>query len=256
MLLLFFLQRSMIFPGQSRSPEVLSTQHDQPLEEVWIDTSEGKVQTFFLSANPPFVQTLRPVVVFAHGNGELIQDWVHALITYLEMGIHVYLVEYPGYGNSAGMSSQQSIAETFDAAYGWVVQRKDVDVSRIIFHGRSIGGGVMIQLAAMYEPAAMILQSTFTSLRSFAKGYFVPGQLIRDPFDALPILKTYDKPLLIMHGDRDVIVPYQHALDLKDLVPQATVITYACGHNDFPPSWQIYWKDISNFLRGASIIEE
>ena len=81
-------------------------------------------------------------------NGELIDFWPHELKKLNRLGIGVLLVEYPGYGRSNGSPSQKNITEAFTGAYDMLVTRPDVDPSRIVLFGRSLGGGAVCILAA------------------------------------------------------------------------------------------------------------
>jgi hypothetical protein len=96
--------------------------------------------------------------------------------------------------------------------------------------------------------------STFTSARSFAKKYFAPGFLVRDPFNNLAVVRNYPKPVLVFHGKFDEVIPYSHGLALYKSAPRATMITYESGHNDCPPNWEMFWRDIEAFLHDSGII--
>jgi len=163
-------------------------------------------------------------------------------------------VEYPGYGRSAGSPSQKSITQTFLAAYDALSNRKDVDPSRIILFGRSLGGGAVCALAARRPSAALILMSTFTSARAFAKRYLAPSFLVRDPFDNLAVVKNYPAPVLILHGRRDTVIPFSHGVELHRAARQGTLIAYEAGHNDCPPDWKVFWRHVRSFLRENKII--
>ena len=101
----------------------------------------------------------------------------------------------------------------------------------------------------------MILMSTFTGTRSIAKKYLVPSFLVRDPFDNLSVIRRYSEPLLVIHGKIDEVIPYSHGKALYASAPHVKMITYACGHNDCPPDWEIFWRDIKAFLGTSGIIE-
>ena len=75
----------------------------------------------------------------------------------------------PGYGRSAGSPSEKSITEAFLAAYDAITTRDDVDPSQVILFGRSLGGGAVCALSKYRPIKALILMSTFTSVRSMAK---------------------------------------------------------------------------------------
>ena len=252
--LLFVLQRQIIFP-RYQIPEAVQT--EQPiagLEKIWLDTDSGKVEAWFVSSDGSPSDKPRPVVIFGHGNGELIDFWPEELRKFARLGLAVLLVEYPGYGRSAGNPTEESVTHTFIAAYDWLTSRNDVDASGIILFGRSLGGGAVCALARQRPSAALILMSTFTSAKSFAKKFLVPPFLVRDPFDNLEVVKKYPNPMLIIHGKNDTLIPYSHGKALQAAARRAEMITYSAGHNDCPPDWDVFWKDVEGFLRINGII--
>jgi fermentation-respiration switch protein FrsA (DUF1100 family) len=251
--LIFLMQRNILFPRYLiESP---SNHEDIPgLEKIWINTSFGKVETWFLPPTLDPATKQRPVVIFAHGNGELIDFWPHELSRFNDFGIGILLVEYPGYGRSDGTPSQKSITEVFNSAYDFLVARKDIDPSKIILFGRSIGGGAVCTLAANQPSSMLILMSSFISVRSFASKYLFPGFLIRDPFDNLKVVSNYNRPVLVIHGKFDNIIPYKHGTALYRAAQHGKMITYDSEHNDCPPSWDTFWQDIESFLRNSGII--
>ena len=252
---LFLMQRQMMFPRGLIPTPPDSAQKIPGLERIWLDTGFGKVETWFLA---PAFDTFRdpaPAVIFAHGNGELIDFWPDELKTFTKFGMGLLLVEYPGYGRSAGKPSQESITQIFIAAYDMLAKRKDTDPSRIVLFGRSLGGGAVCALAAKRPSKALILMSAFTSVRSFAIRYLVPKFLVRDPFENLAMVQNYKGPVLILHGKQDNIIPYSHGLKLHQAAPHSKFISYDAGHNDCPPDWRIFWKDIESFLVEIDVID-
>ena len=163
-----------MFPRSLIEPMGLKPDESPQHETIWLDTSEGRTEAWFI---PPATKLLGepfPVVIFAHGNAELIDFWVPELSPLKRMGVGLLLVEYPGYGRSQGRPSQKSITAVLVAAYDYMVARPRVDPQRIILMGRSIGGGAVCQLAARRAAAALILMSTFTSAKAFAPHIFGP----------------------------------------------------------------------------------
>jgi fermentation-respiration switch protein FrsA (DUF1100 family) len=251
---LFLMQRQILFPRYLIGTQ--SESEDLPfMEKIWIKTSFGKTEAWFLPPDPMNNVEPSPAVIFAHGNGELIDFWPDELKRFNHFGIGVMLLEYPGYGRSEGKPSQKSITETFNNAYNILIERKDVDPAKIILFGRSLGGGAVCTLAAERPSAALILMSTFTSARSFAKKYLAPGFLVRDPFNNLTVVRNYPKPVLVFHGKFDEVIPYSHGMALCKSAPHATMITYESGHNDCPPDWEIFWRDLETFLNASGIIK-
>ena len=253
---LFFLQRQIMFP-RNQIPQPLQTdQKIVGLEKIWLAMDSGKVEAWFLPPVDPPTKTPAPAVIFGHGNGELIDFWPDELVRFTRLGIAVLLVEFPGYGRSAGNPSEKSIARTFAAAYDALTSRKDIDPSRIIFFGRSMGGGAVCALARQRPSAAMILMSTFTSTKSLAKKFLFPPFLVRDPFNNLAVVKNYPKPVLIIHGRHDSIIPFSHGKALREAAKQGEMIAYNAGHNDCPPDWNVFWQDVEGFLRKNGLLKK
>jgi dipeptidyl aminopeptidase/acylaminoacyl peptidase len=252
---MYFSQSNLLFPGQRRiAPRNVLTQFPQ-IEQIWLETSFGKVESWFqLPINQDSSQPAS-AVIFAHGNGELIHDWPWLSTGFKEMGIAILLVEYPGYGNSDGKPSQKTIKETFISAYDWLQTKEGIDPRRIIAYGRSVGGGAVCELTKHRNIAALILQSTFTRVHHLVKKNLFPSFLIQSPFYNLKTVKSYPGPILIIHGKYDTLIPYEHGVKLAQTNANSTFITYHAGHNDCPPDWNRFWKDIYTFLNKHHFIQ-
>jgi fermentation-respiration switch protein FrsA (DUF1100 family) len=231
-----------------------SAQKIAGLDKIFLETESGRIESWLLMPDKGIADRPIPAVIFGHGNGELIDFWPGELKRFNQIGLALLLVEYPGYGRSAGSPSQDSITDAYVAAYDVLTARKDIDPSRIVLFGRSLGGGAVCALSLIRPSAAMVLMSTFTDTRSFAKRYLAPSFLVRDPFDNLAAVEKYEKSILIMHGRHDTVVPFSHGKTLHGAARQGKLIAYDAGHNDCPPDWDEFWKDIEMFLRVNNII--
>jgi hypothetical protein len=251
---LFLMQRHVLFPRFMIETPPLQTDKISGIEREFVETGSGKIEVWYMPPVSESAGNPAPAVIFAHGNGELIDFWPDELRAFTEFGVGVLLVEYPGYGRSGGSPSERSITDAFVRAYDYLVSKKNVDSSRVIFIGRSLGSGAVCALAEKRRPAAIILMSAFTSIRSFSSKYFVPGFLMRDPFDNLKIIASYDGPVLVIHGRHDEIIPFGHGVALSKAAQKATLITYDCGHNDCPPDPVVFWKDIYVFLKNSRVL--
>lgn len=251
-LFLYFTQRSIIFPGKVLQAPVLT--QGMGFQQIWFETKFGKVEGWFFPVKELADSLSAPAVIYAHGNYELIDYNINLAAEYNRLGVHVLLVEFPGYGRSEGQPGQTTLREVFCASYDWLSQNAIVDANKIFAHGRSVGGGPVCDLALHRELNALILQSTFTSARKFAIKFLMPGFLVKDPFDNLATVSSFDKPILILHGKDDGVIPYSNSVQLNRAAANATFISYECGHNDFPPDWEQYWADIKQFLVKANII--
>ncbi|MDH3583066.1 MAG: lysophospholipase [Phycisphaerae bacterium] len=249
------LQRKLIYPrGMVQVPG--SSPQWPGLQGLALDTPEGTVEAWFVPGNGISAKTPGPAVIFAHGNAELIDHQVDLVRGYRRLGISVLLCEYRGYGRSAGAPSQKKIVSDFVAAHRRLVSRPEVDPKRIIFHGRSLGAGVVCALAEKHPPAAMILRSPFTSVADIARSYLVPRFAVLDPYDNTAVLRRLDRPVLIMHGRRDRILPIAHGRHLHQIAANSTFVEFDCGHNDFPVESPEHWARVSTFLKATGILEK
>lgn len=260
----FLLQRRLLFPGTFMAPYREVRPQDLPnFEQLWLDNGEGRSEAWILRAGSggsgdtgPDENPARPALLFFHGNGDFIDDWLHPFRELAARGLHVLLVEYPGYGRSTGSPTRTSTLATATAAYDRLAERSDVDRERIAVMGRSLGGGVAAELSRLRPAAALLLQSTFTSVGALAaRTYFLPSFLLRDRFRTLQALRAYEGPVLVLHGRRDRVVPFSHGRTLAAASERATLVPMACGHNDCPPSWDDYWARITDFLEDAGVLE-
>ena len=253
---LFLLQERVIFPGMYVRSVGDSLPPPAAVESFWIETAQGtRTEAWLIPARNDEPGHPGPLVVFSHGNAELIDDYAYILQPYTDWGFSILLVEFRGFGRSTGVPGQAGLTADIVAAYDRVIQRPEIDASRVLFHGRSIGGAVIAQLVAQRKPTALILESSFTSLSSFAWRYAAPPILLRHPFRTDRVLAKYAGPLLLFHGTNDNIVPSSHAHKLHKLAPQSKLVTYNAGHNDFPPDERPYWREIEQFLRDAGLLD-
>ena len=216
------LQERVIFPGQ-RLPAVRSA--PPGVEVVWVEAEAGiRVEGWYLPAAGASAATPGPAVMVFHGNGELIDDGWFDVELYRPLGIGVLLCEYRGYGRSGGRPSQTGIVRDMRAFRDWLDARPEVDADRVLYHGRSLGGAVAAGLAGTRAPAGMVLTSTFTSMRDMFARHLVPGFLCRHPFETERSLTGFDGPVLLVHGDRDPLVPAAHSRRLATVAPRAELL--------------------------------
>jgi uncharacterized protein len=250
---LFFEQGSIIYPG-ARNPVGPAPPQADGMVVLNVATSQATVEAIFLPAPPEGVR--QPVVIFAHGNGEVIDYWLSALHGFQERGIGVLLVEYPGYGRSSGSPSESSIRATMAAAYDRIALDPRVDRSRIFGFGQSLGGGAICLLARDRPLRALILESTFTSLDTFTARYWAPSFLLRDHFDNLSTVRHFSGPVLVIHGRDDPVIPWTQGQQLASASPHSTFRLYDCGHLCWDPVHLPFWRDALPFLLAAGVLPQ
>jgi fermentation-respiration switch protein FrsA (DUF1100 family) len=233
---MYFFQDKLVFP-RDLAPTPAPTRTVVPQNVITVTTEEGRsVEGWFMPGRGASATRPAPAVLSFHGNAEIIdfQDRVPAL--WSRLGVSLLMPEYRGYGRAkhAGQPSQESLVADGVRFYDELIHRPEVDRSRIIIHGYSIGGGIAAQVAARRKPAALILEGTFTSVADFAWSYGVPPFLSRHPFHTDQVLTGLGVPIFIAHGRRDSIVPVSHGRRLHALVAGSTYVELDCGHLNMP----------------------
>lgn len=112
--LVFFVQRWIAFPGAFATVPRSSPTSPDGAEQLWIETEFGRVEAWIFEASGPGPH---PAIIYAHGNGELIDHWVTEMSDVARSGVTALAVEFPGYGFSDGNPSRTTIRATFQAAY-------------------------------------------------------------------------------------------------------------------------------------------
>lgn len=253
--LLYFTQRTLIYPG-TLNRVAASVPEVEGGDVFRIATAAGSVDAIFLPATDGAVAGPGPVVIYAHGNGEVIDFWLTALQGFRERGIGVLLVEYPGYGRSTGVPSEQSIRVSMEAAFDRIAADTRVDPARIFGFGQSLGSGAICALARGKPLRALILQSAFPSLDIFASAHWAPAFLLRDHFDNVSVVRSFPGPVLVIHGRDDRLVPWQQAKRLASAAAHSTFKLYDCGHGCWDPQRLPFWQDALPFLREAGVLQQ
>ena len=246
-------QRRIIYPSFTTVSLQAHPPADAEVLRHALGGADQSVEAWFLPAYREAGGGPAPLVVFAHGNAELIDLWPQVLSPYRNLGCHVLLPEYRSYGRSGGKPSEASICADVHAFVRKIIQRPDVDSSRVVFHGRSLGGGVLGAVAQRWSPRAAILESTFTSLEDLARDMYLPGSLVFDKYRTSDWLEWYEGRVLVIHGTHDRIVPFVHADRLANQALESQRYSVSAGHNDIPRD-DTYWNTVAEFLSSAGVL--
>ena len=176
-------------------------------------------------------------VLYCHGNGGNVS---FRATTYWnlqqEQNVSVLAVDYPGFGKSAGRANETTCCESAQVAYDWLVKQGGIAPERIILFGESLGGGVVTELATRRPCRAIVLMSTFTTIRDAAQEMYpiLPCRwLMRTKFDNLAKLRSLTCPVFLAHGDADTLISPSHARKLQDAArgPTALYLEPGGGHD-------------------------
>ena len=141
-----------------------------------------------------------------------------------------------------------TITQTFVAAYDTLAARRDVDATRIVGMGRSLGGGAICALAAQRPLQALILLSTFADLPSMSRRYLAPSAIASERYDNETVLQTYTGPVFIAHGTRDELIGVEHARRNAAASTRARLVTYDARHDECPVDFDRFWADVDAFF--------
>jgi alpha-beta hydrolase superfamily lysophospholipase len=179
-------------------------------------------------------------VLYFHGNGETVAANVALQRLVTQQGFDFVTVAYGGYPGSEGEPSEDSLHADALALWTHATETLGIAPERIVFHGRSLGGGVAIRLATETNPAALVLESTFHSLLEIAQQRAVglPVRwLLRHPFESWRHAPRVGVPVLQLHSRDDGLIPVDHARRLQHRFAEGTYVeSEGLSHNDVLPA--------------------
>jgi fermentation-respiration switch protein FrsA (DUF1100 family) len=226
---LYFFQRGlMYFPDRART---LPAAAGFPQAEEQTLTTEDGERVIVWHVAP---RGERPVVIYFQGNGGGLKLRVSRFQSLVADGIGLVALSYRGYGGSSGSPSEQGLIADARAAYKFASER--YTPSRLVLWGESLGTGVAVTLAAEREVGKVVLQSPFTSAADVgaAAYWFAPVRLLmKDQFRSDERIGRVRAPVLVLHGERDGVVPFRFGERLFSLVQsEKRLVRFADGGHD------------------------
>jgi uncharacterized protein len=219
--------------------EILRTPAAVPFSEVAFDSEDGEQLHGWWAA-----ARRSPVghVLLCHGNAGNIGDRVAHVELLSTAGFDVLAFDYRGYGRSSGRPDEEGTYRDARAARRALLRRPGIDATQVFYLGESLGAAVALALACEFPPAGLILQSPFTSVRAMARVHYpaIPTSLVPDAYPSLQLVRNSRARLLVLHGDRDNIVPLAQAEALLAAAPEPKQLHVfrGLGHNDLVgPEW-------------------
>ncbi len=233
-LVVWLVQRRLIyFPdGDVPSSAAYGLPH---AEVVTLETDDGlRLRAWFVPAGAP---SANGTIVVFNGNAGHRGHRAAIAARFAAHGFATLLVDYRGYGGNPGHPSEAGLARDARAAWAHVASRPDVDPSRVVYFGESLGAAVAIRLAVEHPPAALVLRSPFSSLAALGQRHypFLPVRwMLKDRFESIERIGALTCPILVIAGDADRIVPFDDTQVLYDAArhPKRLVVIRGAGHND------------------------
>ncbi|KAJ7979278.1 Bem46 [Quillaja saponaria] len=275
MALLVAFQEKLVYvpalPGVTKSYAITPARLRLVYEDVWLRSSDGvRLHAWFIKLFP---DCRGPTILFFQENaGNIAHRLEMVRIMLQRLQCNAFMLSYRGYGASDGYPSQLGITRDAQAALDHLSQRSDIDTSKIVVFGRSLGGAVGAVLTKNNpdKVASLILENTFTSILdmtavllpflkwfiggSGSKGPRILNFLLRSPWSTIDVVGQIKQPILFLSGLKDETVPPSH---MQILYAKAAAHNNQCLFVEFPTGMHMdtwlaggdhYWRTIQQFL--------
>ena len=224
---LYFFQEKFIYRpsvGLKSTPVAVGMRY----EEVALVASDGVQLTGWYLP----LADARGTVLFCHGNAGNISHLLAVAEDAHRLGLGILLFDYRGYGQSAGTPTEEGTYRDAEAAWNYLVREAGLAPEQIAVIGRSLGGPIAAWLARAKEPAALLLEATFTSMPELGQTLypiFPIGLLARYEYPTLEYLRQVQCPVLIAHSRDDRLIPFAHGQRLYEVAGRPKAFTELRG---------------------------
>jgi len=222
--------------------------HDEPstpaawglkFESIDFKSADGTVlHGWFIPAKDKPAKSAKGTVVFSHGNAGSISYHLGFCTWLAEASYNVIIYDYRGFGKSGGTVDRRGMIDDVKAAFAYALNRPDIDTSRLVSFGHSLGGAQSV--TALGETPvkglrAIVIDGAFASYQAMARiiGGQLGANLVTDELAPKDFVKKLAPvPLLVVHGDADEIVPVAQGLQLYEAAAQPkTLFEVKAGHH-------------------------
>jgi uncharacterized protein len=253
-LVLSQLQESLIFPGHStqrQNSSIVRPTGTQQLIELHTPSGDTTYALFVPADRSPVPENFlpkahgsaagqlpragAPTIIFFYGNAMCLADTYSQIDLFHDLGCNVIVPDFVGYGMATGKPSETTLYQTATAVYDHLLQRDDIDHSKIIAAGWSLGAAVATDLAARKPLAGLITFSAFTSMPNLAAQlmpYLPVRAICKHHFDNAAKFPKIHCPILGIHGESDSMIPCQMTQTLAASVGAKVLLIPAANHND------------------------
>lgn len=221
-----------------------------PLQEVWFDSTDGaRLFGWYVES-----KETPGVLLWCHGNAGNIIHRLENLVELYRLGLSVLIFDYRGYGRSSGTPSEEGLYRDALAAYAYLTEARRVAPERLVLFGRSLGAAVAGDVASRKPVAGLILESPFPSVGAVARAHYfgLPVDwLLSAEFNLVERLRRISVPVLVVHGDRDEVVPIQLGQQVFEAArePKSFYLVPGADHNDlYVVGGRPYFQRIKRFV--------
>lgn len=249
---MFLAQRSLIYPAAAIQPRV----EDQGLPALQAIVTEPEPGLKITHWHHPPAGALEPLVVFFHGNGSDLGNAFLKMRPFVEAGFGLLATGYRGYSGNPGKPSEAGLTADARSALDWAAAQ-GYGRERLVYYGESLGTAVAVTMASERPPSALVLEAPPSSIAEVAAAHYwyLPVRLlIRDPWNSLARIAGVGAPLLILHGERDPVVPIRFGRKLFAAAaePKRAIWHAEALHTDIL-SYPDVLREVLDFIRARAL---
>ena len=193
-------------------------------------------------------------ILFLHGNAGSLENRIHKINHFKDMNVNFLLVAWRGFSGNKGKPTEKGLYEDARSAVTWL-KSKGVKENNIIIYGESLGTGVATEIAQNKNFAGIILESPFTSMIDAGKDkypYLPVRLLLKDKYESDKKIKNINRPILIMHGKVDNIVPFHMGKRIYELANEPKY-SYFSEYDDHMMEYnEKLLKTLKNFINSLN----
>ncbi|MDH4201965.1 MAG: alpha/beta hydrolase [Phycisphaerae bacterium] len=205
---LLFLMQSHILYQPMRGYDYTPADYGLGYEKVSLSAPDGvTLAGWFVPA-----EGAERTILFCHGNAGNISHRLDTLKMFHELRLNCLIVDYRGYGESAGRPTEIGTKIDILAGFQWLIEEKGASPEQIVLFGRSLGGSVAAMIAKDVNPAGLVIESCFTSFDDVGSHYYpwLPVRLFsRFDYNTVDAVQQVTCPVLVIHSPDDEIIPYK-----------------------------------------------
>jgi len=250
----YFMQGRMLYLAEVPGRTLTMTPADVGMDyqDVSIETTDGvTLHGWFIAGRSS------RVLLFFHGNAGNISHRLDSIRQFQDLGLSVFIIDYRGYGQSEGRTTEKGIYRDADAAWRYLIEGRGIVASDIVIFGRSLGASVASWLAAQTQPLALIVESSFTSVPDIAQDLYpwLPARwLSRLSHATRDYIQDVRCPVLVVHSRDDEIIPFHHGEEIfASANKRRTLLEIRGTHNDaFLQDERTYVGGLQAFLTSLS----
>jgi fermentation-respiration switch protein FrsA (DUF1100 family) len=247
LIVLLALERLFIFVPSTAE----QSWHDKPdprIEDATLRAATGETIHAWWLPQPGANGALH----YSHGNAGNLSHRGPGLMRWAsELNLSVLIYDYPGYGLSPGRANEENCYAAAEAGHQWLTDVQKIEPKQIALLGASLGASMAVDLARRHDHRALILIKPFSSIPDMAQVRFpwLPARyFVRHRFDNVAKIRDCHRPVFVVHGTTDTVVPFRLGQRLYDAANEPKEFVSLDGHDHNTSLPGDFFQRLRNFL--------